>query len=173
MNRNRITDMSETLQEIGRTITKRVEYAESKKTDDAWLSKAVLEEVARAERELKHLRRLMERKEASVVVATAAKNLTKLIATDLRSPLEKSFGLEPGEAYGADEEVMTELGSKTISGYKVEFDRNENTSAINAWVKGLGSIWTDYRMDDLEVTVKDILKRVRAGEDLKAVKNSL
>ncbi len=89
MNRNRITDMSETLQEIGRTITKRVEYAESKKTDDAWLSKAVLEEVDRAERELKRLRRLMERKEASVVVATAAKNLTKLIATDLRSPLEK------------------------------------------------------------------------------------
>ena len=78
--------MSETLQEIGRTITKRVEYAESKKTDDAWLSKAVLEEVDRAERELKRLRRLMERKEASVVVATAAKNLTKLIATDLRSP---------------------------------------------------------------------------------------
>lgn len=81
--------MSETLQEIGRTITNRVDSADKKGMDDAWLSKAVLEEVARAERELRHLRRLMERKEASVVVATAAKNLTKLIATDLRSPLEK------------------------------------------------------------------------------------
>lgn len=80
-------------------------------------------------------------------------------ATDLRSPLEREFGLEAGEAYGADEEVHTELKSEVIDGVTVEFSLNENTGTYSAWAKGLGPLGADFRLDDLKAALPEAIKR--------------
>ena len=74
-----------------------------------------------------------------------------------RSPMEKALGLEAGEAYGADEDVPTELGSARILGHKVEFSQNENTSSITGWVKGLGDVGYGYSLKEAKESAREKL----------------
>jgi len=74
--------------------------------------------------------------------------------TDYRTPIERAFGLQAGEAYGADENVPTELGSARILGHKVEFSQNENTSCITGWVKGIGDVGYGYNLDEAKESAR-------------------
>lgn len=80
---------------------------------------------------------------------------------DLRSPLEKAFGLEPGEAYGEDEVTHTDVGHATILGNKVEFTRNETTSWITGWVKGIGNVGGGYSLDEANDAAREKLSAQR------------
>lgn len=81
------------------------------------------------------------------------------------SDWEKALGLQPGEAYGADENVPSDLGKVNIQGYKVHFAQNEETSAVVGWVEGLGNVGYGYSLQEAKgdankklVTLNQLLK---------------
>ena len=78
-----------------------------------------------------------------------------------KSPIEKALGLEAGEAYGADEDVSTEVGTARILGYKVEFSQNENTSYITGWVKGIGFVGGGYSLEEAQESARENLAVLR------------
>jgi hypothetical protein len=82
-----------------------------------------------------------------------------------RSPMEKALGLEAGEAYGADEDVPTELGSARILGHKVEFSQNENTSSITGWVKGIGNVGYGYSLEEAKESARKKLAALRKNPE--------
>lgn len=98
-----------------------------------------------------------------------SKNLKR--STRLHTPSEKALGLEPGELYGEDEVATTNLPDKTINGYKVEFTQNEMTSAIEAWVKGIGVVGRGYSMDEVmaDITSRKKLAMLSIAKQLQVV----
>ena len=80
---------------------------------------------------------------------------------DFRSPLEKTFGLEAGEAYGADENTREDLGSAKILGHKVEFYFDEDSGRTTAWVKGLGTVASGTAYSRAGYSLKDAKEAAR------------
>lgn len=82
-----------------------------------------------------------------------------------KSPMEEALGLEAGEAYGADEDVPTELGVARILGHKVEFSQNENTSRITGWVKGIGNVGGGYSLEEAKESAREKLAALRKNPE--------
>jgi hypothetical protein len=80
---------------------------------------------------------------------------------DLRTPVEKAFGLQAGEAYGAGEYEDTDLSHAKILGHKVEFSQNEATSRITGWVKGIGTVGGGYSLEEAKEAARKKLSALR------------
>lgn len=79
------------------------------------------------------------------------------LASDLRSPSEKALGLEPGELYGADEDMDQAQGFINLLGWNVELSSNESTSQWTAWIKGVGNIAYGYSRDEVRRNARKFL----------------
>ena len=60
------------------------------------------------------------------------------------SPIERAFGLQAGEAYGADEECYTRKTKRTYMNRDYEVFYRENACMWEAWCNGIGSV-SDFR----------------------------
>ena len=107
------------------------------------------------------VRAMDARKKAGMSVPAWMEADTRENPHDLRSPAEKAFGLQAGEAYGADEVVDTDIGHAKIFGHKVEFAQNENTSYITGWVKGIGTVGGGYSLEEAKAAAREKLAALR------------
>jgi hypothetical protein len=64
--------------------------------------------------------------------------------TSEASAIERAFGLQAGEAYGADEECHTRNTKHRHRGMEYEVFYCENACKWEAWCKGIGSV-SDFR----------------------------